>query len=72
MNTELHKLADCKVELVLMPYQVEVLKSLIRSEMMTLEYDLRCKGTIFTKEERSKMIIEYHQVYNMLEDATKR
>lgn len=68
---ELQKLADCKVKLDLMPYQVEIMKSLIRSEMLTLEYDLNCKGTTYTKEERSKMIIEYHRVYNMLEDATK-
>lgn len=73
MTSELQKLVDCKVELNLMPYQAEVIKSLIREEILRLEYHLK-GGTDpnLTGEERSKMIIEYHRIYNMIEDATRR
>ncbi|QXP08531.1 MAG: hypothetical protein [Arizlama microvirus] len=69
--SKLQRLIDCKVKLELMPYQIEIFKSLVKSELMNIEYMLRGKEPNLTKEERSNMIIEYHRIYNMLEDATK-
>lgn len=69
--TELQKLVNCKVKLELMPYQLEIVKSLCKSELMNLEYYLKGKEPNFTREERSQMIIEYHRIYNILEDAAK-
>ena len=55
----------------LMPYQVEIFKSLVKEELMNLEYYLKGKEPNLTKEERSNMIIEYHRIYKTLEDATE-
>lgn len=69
--TEPLKLIDCKVKIELMPYQLEIIKSLIKSEELNLLYNLRSKEPNFTKEERSQMITDYHRLYNMLENSTK-